>query len=161
MKCNSDKISALFKLAVLAFLFMIAGNNSAAARPAPPLAYIEIAEIWSDGSPQPVFPSFYQNSLPDDIVFTGSKLYIKTIFKGYPKWNTVFYRQGDVDGVLLDYNELGRQGIGAPEFTGWEQIATISFSQLGSINDIAVTAVSTHNVAVECTAIVKNIQYQR
>lgn len=155
----------LMKLFVMVGAFLLGAwifvDAPANAGPAPPLTDVRILEIWSDGSPERVqVPGWYPYQLPDGITFMGTKLCVRTQFKGYPNWSLVFYSTFP-SGQPLEHRTVSKDLRGN---NTWEQVIEIDYKWLGSeYPDLYVKAHTqnyNHYGPQEQEAMVTNIHLQ-
>lgn len=153
----------LMKLFVMVGAFLLGAwifaDAPANAGPAPPLREVRIDAIWSDGSLDPIEVPWYSNRLPDGITFMGTKLYVRTAFKGYPNWSLVFYSTFP-SGQPLEHRTTSRYLVG----NTWYQEVEIDYKWLGSeYPDLYVRAHTqnyNHYGPQEQEAMVTNIHLQ-
>lgn len=151
----------LMKLFVMVGAFLLGTwifvDAPANAGPAPPLTDVRIAEIWSDGSPNHI--QVWGSRVPDGVTFMGTKLYVRTQFKGYPNWSLVFYSTFP-SGSPLEHRTVSKVIRG----NTWVQDIEIDYKWLGSeYPDLYVRAHTqnyNHYGAQEQQAMVTNIHLQ-
>lgn len=133
------------------------------AGPAPALTRVDPVALWSEATEAVPAEADYPNRLPEDTVFRGENLFIKTRFIGYPAWNLLTYRSGSETGRVLDYTEITRTALtdDARIIIGYEQIVMIPFTELGTAEiDLCIAAADAGSGA-PCYAFVRGIQTEK
>ena len=148
-------------LAVLVLLCCALPTVSAGSAPA--LTRVEPIALWSEATEVVPAEADYPNRLPENTVFRGENLFIKTRFIGYPAWNLLTYRSGSETGRILDYREVARMPLtdDARIIIGYEQIVMIPFAELGTAEiDLCITAADAGSGA-PCYAFVRGVQTEK
>ena len=145
-----------FYRTVLAAVLILGSATQVSAASAPPLTRIAPIELCSEQTGCIPAPENYPNRLPEDIVFRGENLYVKTRFIGYPAWSTLTYRSGTETGHALGCTELTRTPLtdGTRTIIGYEQVVMIPLDQPGTeAFDLCITAADAGSGAQQCACI--------
>ena len=133
----------LFRTLLVVLALLCCALPTVSAGPAPALTRVEPIALWAEETEAVPAEADYPNRLPEDTVFRGKNLFIKTRFIGYPAWNLLTYRSGSETGRVLDYTEITRTALtdDARIIIGYEQIVMIPFAELGTAEiDLCIAA---------------------
>ena len=145
-----------FYRTVLAAVLILGSAAQVSAASAPPLTRIAPIELCSEQTGCIPAPENYPNRLPEDIVFRGEHLIVRTRFIGSPAWSTVTYRNGTETGPTLGCTELARTPLtdGTRTIIGYEQVVMIPLDQPGTeAFDLCITAADAGSGAQQCACI--------
>ena len=145
-----------FYRVLLAAVLILGSAAQVSAASAPPLTQIAPIELCAEETGCIPAPENYPNRLPEDIVFRGENLYVKTRFIGYPAWSTLTYRSGTETGHELGCTELARTPLtdGTRTIIGYEQVVMIPLDQPGTeAFDLCITAADASSGAPQCACI--------
>lgn len=145
-----------FYRTVLAAVLILGSAAQVSAASAPPLTRIAPIELCSEQTGCIPAPENYPNRLPEDIVFRGEHLIVRTRFIGSPAWSTVTYRNGTETGPTLGCTELARTPLtdGTRTIIGYEQVVMIPLDQPGTeAFDLCITAADASSGAQQCACI--------
>ena len=145
-----------FYRVLLAAVLILGSAAQVSAGGAPPLTRIAPIELCAEETGCIPAPEDYPNRLPEDIVFRGEHLIVRTRFIGSPAWSTVTYRNGTETGPTLGCTELARTPLtdGTRTIIGYEQVVMIPLDQPGTeAFDLCITAADTNSGAQQCACI--------
>ena len=145
-----------FYRVLLAAVLILGSAAQVSAGGAPPLTRIAPIELCSEQTGCIPAPESYPNRLPEDIVFRGEHLIVRTRFIGSPAWSTVTYRNGTETGLVLGCTELARTPLtdGTRTIIGYEQVVMIPLDQPGTeAFDLCITAADASSGAQQCACI--------
>lgn len=145
-----------FYRTMLAAVLILGNAVQVSAASAPPLTRIAPIELCSEETGCIPAPEDYPNRLPEDIVFRGEHLIVRTRFIGSPAWSTVTYRNGTETGPTLGCTELARTPLtdGTRTIIGYEQVVMIPLDQPGTeAFDLCITAADASSGAPQCACI--------
>ena len=128
---------------VLFALLCLASAAQVSAAPAPALTQVVPVALRAEETVWIPAESAYPHRLPEDIVFRGEHLYVKTRFVGYPAWSLLTYRSGSETGRVLSYTEVERKPLtdSTRIIVGYEQTVMIPFRELGTAeSDLCIAA---------------------
>jgi len=132
-----------FYRVLLAAVLILGSAAQVSAGGAPPLTRIAPIELCAEETGCIPAPESYPNRLPEDIVFRGEHLIVRTRFIGSPAWSTITYRNGTETGPTLGCTELARTPLtdSSRIIIGWEQRIIIPLDQPGTGTfDLCITA---------------------
>lgn len=145
-----------FYRTMLTAVLILGSAAQVSAASAPPLTRIAPIELCSEQTGCIPAPENYPNRLPEDIVFRGEHLIVRTRFIGSPAWSTVTYRNGTETGPTLGCTELARTPLtdGTRTIIGYEQVVMIPLDQPGTeAFDLCITAADANSGAQQCACI--------
>ncbi|WP_314047546.1 hypothetical protein [Selenomonas noxia] len=145
-----------FYRVLLAAVLILGSAAQVSAGGAPPLTRIAPIELCAEETGCIPAPEDYPNRLPEDIVFRGEHLIVRTRFIGSPAWSTVTYRNGTETGPTLGCTELARTPLtdGTRTIIGYEQVVMIPLDQPGTeAFDLCITAADASSGAPQCACI--------
>ena len=145
-----------FYRVLLAAVLILGSAAQVSAGGAPPLTRIAPIELCAEETGCIPAPEDYPNRLPEDIVFRGEHLIVRTRFIGSPAWSTLTYRSGIETGHALGCTELSRTPLtdGTRTIIGYEQVVMIPLDQPGTeAFDLCITAADTNSGAQQCACI--------
>ena len=145
-----------FYRVLLAAVLILGSAAQVSAGGAPPLTRIAPIELCAEETGCIPAPEDYPNRLPEDIVFRGEHLIVRTRFIGSPAWSTVTYRNGTETGPTLGCTELARTPLtdGTRTIIGYEQVVMIPLDQPGTeAFDLCITAADAGSGAQQCACI--------
>ena len=151
-------LNCIFKFyrVLLAAVLILGSAAQVSAGGAPPLTRIAPIELCAEETGCIPAPEDYPNRLPEDIVFRGEHLIVRTRFIGSPAWSTVTYRNGTETGPTLGCTELARTPLtdGTRTIIGYEQVVMIPLDQPGTeAFDLCITAADASSGAPQCACI--------
>ena len=132
-----------FYRTMLAAVLILGSAAQVSAAGAPPLTRIAPIELCAEETGCIPAPEDYPNRLPEDIVFRGEHLIVRTRFIGSPAWSTIAYRSGTETGPTLGYAEVECIPLtdSSRIIIGWEQQIVIPLGQPGTgMFDLCITA---------------------
>ena len=145
-----------FYRVLLAAVLILGSAAQVSAGGAPPLTRIAPIELCAEETGCIPAPEDYPNRLPEDIVFRGEHLIVRTRFIGSPAWSTLTYRSATETGHTLGCAELARTPLtdGTRTIIGYEQVVMIPLDQPGTeAFDLCITAADTNSGAQQCACI--------
>jgi|GEM_PF-646991 hypothetical protein len=145
-----------FYRVLLAAVLILGSAAQVSAGGAPPLTRIAPIELCAEETGCIPAPEDYPNRLPEDIVFRGEHLIVRTRFIGSPAWSTLTYRSATETGHTLGCTELARTPLtdGTRTIIGYEQVVMIPLDQPGTeAFDLCITAADTNSGAQQCACI--------
>ena len=145
-----------FYRVLLAAVLILGSAAQVSAGGAPPLTRIAPIELCAEETGCIPAPEDYPNRLPEDIVFRGEHLIVRTRFIGSPAWSTLTYRSATETGHTLGCTELARTPLtdGTSTIIGYEQVVMIPLDQPGTeAFDLCITAADTNSGAQQCACI--------
>ena len=145
-----------FYRVLLAAVLILGSAAQVSAGGAPPLTRIAPIELCAEETGCIPAPEDYPNRLPEDIVFRGEHLIVRTRFIGSPAWSTLTYRSATETGHTLGCTELARTPLtdGTRTIIGYEQVVMIPLDQPGTeAFDLCITAADAGSGAQQCACI--------
>ena len=143
-----------FYRVLLAAVLILGSAAQVSAGGAPPLTRIAPIELCAEETGCIPAPEDYPNRLPEDIVFRGEHLIVRTRFIGSPAWSTVTYRNGTETGPTLGCTELARTPLTDGTRTIIGYVVMIPLDQPGTeAFDLCITAADASSGAPQCACI--------
>ena len=152
-----------FRTLLAVLVLLCCALPTVSAGPAPALTRVDPVALWSEATEAVPAEADYPNRLPEDTVFRGKNLFIKTRFIGYPAWNLLTYRSGSETGRILDYREVARTPLtdDLRVIVGYEQIVRIPFAEIGTAEiDLCIAAADAGSGAPR-HAVVRGVQTEK
>lgn len=134
---------SLFRTLLVVLALLCCALPTVSAGPTPALTRVEPISLWSEETSPVAAEAEYPNRLPEDTVFRGENLFIKTRFIGYPAWSLLTYRSGSETGRILDVREVACTPLtdDLRVIIGYEQTICIPFAELGDTEmDLCIAA---------------------